>query len=191
VVLASGAHSDAYVDKRKAFDDPEAFELLCTALIGASTGCVYDAIIGPESGGIRIVDEMARLLGTTLRRPALHAMKHPSLGFELSKDHARSIRGARVLVVEDVMTSGTSAKGVVDLARASGGTVVGVVAMVDRSDGDARRLMGDIPFFGALVTLQLQRWDETDCPRCAAKVPINETVGKGALYMARKHGLVQ
>ena len=76
--------------------------------------------------------------------------------------------GDRVLVVEDVVTPGLSTRETIDVARASGASVVGAAAIVNRSDGSPAL---DVPFV-ALLTLQVPAWQEAECPLCAQGLPL-------------------
>jgi orotate phosphoribosyltransferase len=115
-----------------------------------------DVVMSPAIGGLIIGQEVARALGArglfgereqgcmTLRR-----------GFEL-------VAGERVLVVEDVVTTGGSVREIVQLIRACHGTVVGVGAILDRSSGQADF---DVPF-RSLATLQVRNYTPDACPLC-------------------------
>jgi orotate phosphoribosyltransferase len=83
--------------------------------------------------------------------------------------------GERVLVVEDVVTTGGSVKEVVNLEREHGGIVVGVGAVVDRSNGEVDF---GVPFH-PLMSVDVRSWDEADCPLCAEGVPIRKPGSRG------------
>jgi orotate phosphoribosyltransferase len=87
--------------------------------------------------------------------------------------------------VEDVLTTGGSAKKVVEATRALGGNIVGLGVLCNRG-GITPEDVANPPKLFALVNIKLDAWDETECPLCAQSVPINTDVGKGREYLARK-----
>ena len=127
--LSSGLHSEGYLQCALVLQDPEAAAKLAKALAKKFSKDEIDAVIGPALGGITLAYEVARQLGArgifaeredgamTLRR-----------GFSIA-------RGEKVLVVEDVITTGGSTKEVIELVKRSGGIVVGVGAIIARSAG--------------------------------------------------------
>jgi orotate phosphoribosyltransferase len=80
--------------------------------------------------------------------------------------------GERVLVVDDVLTSGASVRDTLDAVAAAGGEVVGVAVMVDRSGGKVR--FGDLPFFAA-TEVEMQTFEAAECPLCARGVALTIT----------------
>jgi orotate phosphoribosyltransferase len=89
--------------------------------------------------------------------------------------------------VEDVLTTGGSARRVVEATRAIGGKVVGLGVLCNRG-GVTPQDVANVPELFALVNVKMNAWDEAECPLCAQGVPINTDVGKGREYLARKQG---
>jgi orotate phosphoribosyltransferase len=119
-------------------------------------------VLSPALGGIVIGQEVGRALGAR----AIFAERQDGTltlrrGFVL-------VPGDRVLVVEDVVTTGGSTRETIEVARAAGGQVVGAAAIIDRSGGRQRL---DVPF-RALATLTLPTYDPETCPLCAAGLPV-------------------
>lgn len=160
--LTSGQHSDRYMQCAALFEHPEESAELCGALARLFGDERIDVVAGPALGGVIMAYEVARALGVrnvfaerengrmTLRR-----------GFHVKP-------GERVLVVEDVVTTGGSVKEVVELLRAAGAVVVGVGSVVDRSGGAADF---GVPF-RPLMAMEAQRWEEADCPLCREGVAV-------------------
>jgi orotate phosphoribosyltransferase len=156
--LTSGRHSDKYMQCARLFEFPAESGELCCDLAGFFRDDGVNLVAGPALGGIIMAYEVARALGVrnifaerdngkmTLRR-----------GFAVSS-------GDRVLVVEDVVTTGGSVKEVIALLREAGAEVAGVGAIVDRSGGK----VGFGAPFHPLITLNVESWDEKDCPLCRA-----------------------
>ena len=91
----------------------------------------------------------------------------------------------KVLVVEDVLTTGGSVKKVVEAVRALEGQVIGVGALCNSGNITANDL-GNVPELLALVKISLESWEEKDCPLCQRQVPINTVLGKGQEFLVRQ-----
>lgn len=113
-------------------------------------------------------------------------IKKPS--FVLKRGFDALVKGKRVCVVEDILTTGGSARKVIEAARRAGGNVVVACALVNRGNITAE-MLGNISRLEALVDIQLDSWLESECPLCKEGKPINPTVGKGKDFLARKQSL--
>lgn len=156
-VLTSGRHSNKYLQCAKIFQNAKYSEELCADLAEKYKDDNIDIVIGPAIGAILISYEVSRQLGVrnifaerdgkgkmTLRR-----------SFEIEK-------GERVLIVEDVVTTGGSVREVIDVVKEAGGEVVGIGSIVDRTGGKAN--------FGApyksVLSVEVVSYDAEECPLC-------------------------
>ena len=165
-VLASGRHSPRYLEKFQVLQWPRETERLCAAIVERFRGERPDTVAGPTTGGIILAHEVARQLGVRAvyaERPESGAGRVFRRGFQLS-------RGERILVVDDIMTTGGSVQETIDAVRASGAEVIGAAVLVDRSGGDAG--LG-VPVH-ALWSLQIPTYAPADCPLCARGVPVTK-----------------
>ena len=160
--LTSGLHSDRYMQCAALFQFPKESEQLCAALAEKFAGQKIDLVAGPALGGIIMAYEVARALGV----PNIFSERED--GKMTFRRGFRIEAGQKVLVVEDVVTTGGSVKEVIGLVRAAGGEVVGVGSVVDRGGGKADF---GVPFH-ALMTLEATNWKEEDCPLCKEGMPI-------------------
>jgi len=154
--LTSGKHSNKYLQCAKIFQHPDISAEISKDLAEKYDGYDIDIVIGPAVGGIILAYEVARQLEVR----ALFAERENGImtlrrGFEIQP-------GSKVLVVEDVITTGGSVKEVIDVVRSAGGEVVGVAAVVDRSGGKA---LFDVPFKSA-IKIDIEVFDPLDCPMC-------------------------
>ena len=160
--LSSGFHSEYYLQCALVLADPKIASRLCKELAAKFKGKKIDVVIGPAIGGITAAYEVARALGAkgifSEREEGKMILRR---GFKLS-------RGEKVLVVEDVTTTGGSAQEVVDLSKSHGAKVVGVGAIIDRSGGKAKF---SVPF-KSLARLNIKTFQPQDCPLCKAGKPI-------------------
>lgn len=165
-LLSSGLHSDRYLQCAVVLQYPEYADKLCKQLAEMFKDEKIDLIIGPALGGIVVSYEVARhLLGCrsifaeredgkmTLRR-----------GFSVKK-------GERVLVVEDVITTGGSVKEIIEILKERKADIVGVGAIVDRSNATAD--FGKIKF-RSLIKLDFNTFSRQNCPLCKKGVPLTK-----------------
>ena len=160
--LTSGRHSDRYMQCAKLFEHPRESEELCRDLADQFRHDGVDVVAGPAIGGIIMAYEVARALGVrnvfAEREDGIMKFRR---GFKVEP-------GERVLVVEDVVTTGGSVKEVAQLLRQSGAEVVGVGSVVDRSNG---AVDFGVKFY-PLMKMEVLSWDEKDCPLCKEGKPI-------------------
>lgn len=162
--LTSGRHSDKYMQCAKLFEQPKESAELCALLAGRFAGDNIELVAGPAIGGVIMAYEVARALGV----PNIFAERENGVmtfrrGFKVAP-------GTRVLVVEDVVTTGGSVKEIVSLLQEHGGEVVAVGSVVDRSGG---AVDFGVPFH-SLVTMEIRSWEEAECPLCKEGVPITK-----------------
>jgi orotate phosphoribosyltransferase len=160
--LTSGLHSPGYMQCALVLAHPREAEALGAELAERVRGLGANVVLSPALGGIVIGQEVGRALGVR----ALFAERQDGVlmlrrGFTLSA-------ADRVLVVEDVVTTGKSTRETIDVARAAGAQVVGAAAIIDRSGGDQKL---DVPFH-ALATIALPAYQPESCPLCAAGQPV-------------------
>ena len=161
-LLTSGRHSDRYVQCAKLFQYADTSEIICKELADKFAGEKIDVVVGPALGGVIMAYEMGRQLGVrnifaerengnmTLRR-----------GFKVEK-------GERVLVCEDVVTTGGSVKEVIALLSDMGAEIVGVGSVVDRSNG---KVDFGVPFH-AVLSMEVTSYEADNCPPCReGKIP--------------------
>jgi orotate phosphoribosyltransferase len=156
--LSSGLHSTGYLQSALVLQHPAHAQALGHALGERLRGSTPTVVLSPALGGLIIGHEVARALGVrAIFAERVDGKLQLRRGFSLSADD-------RVVVIEDVVTTGLSTRETMDVARAAGATVVSAGAIVDRSSGAAGL---DVPF-AALVQLTLPTYEASVCPLCAA-----------------------
>lgn len=160
--LSSGLHSTGYLQCALVLQQPPDAEALGRALAEQVRHVNAQVVLSPAMGGIIIGHEVGRGLGIGAifaeRQDGKLALRR---GFAINP-------GERVLVVEDVLTTGLSTRETIDVARGAGAQVVGACAIINRSGGDPS--LG-IPF-AALVDYALPTYEAADCPLCAEGKPV-------------------
>jgi orotate phosphoribosyltransferase len=164
-VLSSGRHSDQYIEKFDLLRQPRATSEVCRFIAEHFRDQEIDVIVGPTTGGVLLAFEVARQLGVA----AAYAER-------TSDDQARREfrRGTtfpshgRVVVVDDILTTGGSIRETLDALTRHPVEVAGVVVLVDRSGGEADLGVRYI----ALATMDIATWDASDCPMCHRGQPV-------------------
>lgn len=157
-LLTSGLHSPNYLQCARVLQYPTHAERLGAAIADRFRDRRISCVVSPAIGGIVIGHEVARALGARSIFTEREANGEMTLrrGFVLGEDE-------RVLVVEDVITTGGSTRETIDAAIAAGGKVVGAASVIDRSGGTAEVGVPRV----ALATLQVETYDASKCPLCA------------------------
>ena len=170
-ILTSGRHSSQYLQCARIFQYPSYGEQIASILAQAFSEDDIDIVIGPAIGGIILSYEVAK----ALKVQALFAERENGImnlrrGFKIPQ-------GSNVLVVEDVVTTGGSVKEVIELVNKAGSNVVGVGAIVDRSNGK-------LDFgckFNAVISMDIPSFDKDDCPLCKQGLP---AIKPGSKYIS-------
>jgi orotate phosphoribosyltransferase len=163
--LSSGLHSSGYMQSALVLQNPRDAEALGSALASRVRELRPDVVLSPALGGIVIGHEVARALGVRALFAERSAPPTPTLG--LRRGFALK-PGERVLVVEDVFTTGGSTRETMEVARAAGAQAVGAAAIVDRSGGTIEFGLPSM----TLITLSLPTYEAAECPLCKQGVPL-------------------
>ena len=164
-LLTSGLHSPRYVEKVNVLQKPVYTEKLCRAMAEKFKDANIETVVGPVTGGILLAHETGKALGTraifTERENGKMTFRR---GFTLHE-------GERVLIVEDIVTTGGSIREVIDVVKEHGGIPVAVSMLVDRSGGKAT--FGDVPST-ALLHMDVQTYQPDECPLCKQGIPMTK-----------------
>ena len=164
--LTSGMHSDTYFEKFQVLQYPRYVEQLCTELARRFQDDGIQLVLGPTTGGVLLAYEIGKQLGTR----GIFAEKGES-GGRVLKRMFKIEPGERVLVVDDILTTGGSVFDTIEVVEQNGGVLAGVGILVDRAGGKID--------FGAkteaLLSLDVVKYDPAECPLCKAAVPLTET----------------
>jgi orotate phosphoribosyltransferase len=160
-LLASGRHSAQYVEKFDLFRNPVVTSELCEGFARRFGDERVDLVAGPTTGGILLAFEVGRQLKTEAAYAERVGAGSDAREF---KRGTTFTPGNRVLVVDDVLTTGGSIRETLAALAQQPVEVIGIGVLVDRSGGHVQ--FGDIPLF-ALLTLDVQTWSAADCPLCA------------------------
>lgn len=158
----SGRHSDHYVQCALLFDQPEVGAQVASALAARLSAWGADLVLSAAVGGVLPGYEVARALGLPFiyceRRDGAMTLRR---GFHIPP-------GAKVLIIEDEVMTGTSVREMGEIVQALGGHTVGIACLVDKSGG---KLQLDVPF-EALLTVPVIHYPAAACPMCQAGMPL-------------------
>ncbi len=163
-LLTSGLHSGTYLEKALVLQYPPWVERFCSEFARTFGGQGITVVIGPTLPGVLLAYETARQMNCR----ALFAER---------ENHRRVLRqgfslqpGEKVLVVDDILTTGGSLQQVIDLVREEGGDLIGAGVLIDRSGG---RVELGIPL-KALATLEVETYTPSECPLCQQGIPLEK-----------------
>lgn len=164
-LLTSGLHSPVYWEKFRIIENPSAAVPLCRMIAEHFDGRGIELVVGPTTGGIILAFEVARQMGL----PAAFAEKVPSGEREFRRGF-KIAPGGKILVVDDVLTTGKSIREVYDAVKKHRGDIVGVGVLVDRSD---RPLDFGAELFSCLRAAT-PAYPPEACPLCRAGQPLTK-----------------
>ena len=160
--LSSGRHSNRFIQKFRILESPQLVETVAKSIADAFRSARPSIVVSAAVGGIVLGYEVARQLGVN----AIFVEKENGVatlrrGFHIDAND-------RVLIVEDVVTTGLSVREVMDVVRATGAAVAGVGVIVERGAADF-----GVPTH-ALLNMPIESYEEAECPQCKAGEPIND-----------------
>jgi orotate phosphoribosyltransferase len=158
-LLSSGLHSDAYLQSEKVMMFPKVASDVIAPLVGMLKDIKFDTVVSPAIGGIRFGYELGRQVNKrTIFTERVDGSMALRRGFEVTQ-------GERVIIAEDVITTGKSTRECMAAVESLGAVVVAIVSIIDRSNGTAD--FGDIPFF-PLAKIEVMSYEPDSCPMCKA-----------------------
>ena len=161
--LTSGRHSNIYFEKFRVLENPKALSALCQEIAEQFAGQI-DIVAGPTTGGIIIAFEVARQMGLT----AIYVETVD--GKKTIRRNAQVPPNARVLIVDDVLTTGLSVYETIDAIKAAGGQIAGVGVLIDRAQ---KPCDFNAPYF-ASYKVEAESWPEAELPSWLAEIPVTK-----------------
>jgi orotate phosphoribosyltransferase len=188
LVYTSGRHGASYVNKDALYPHTAATSAVCAIIARHYAAAQVEVVAGPTVGGVIMAQWTAHHLSAICGREVLAVYAEEAVAPDGTKARAfrrgydALVAGRGVLVVEDILTTGGSARMVVEAVSTAGGYVVGVGALCNR--GAVTALQINAPSLYCLTEVPLESYAAEECPLCAANVPVNTRLGKGAAFVA-------
>lgn len=171
--LTSGLHSNQYFQCAKVLQYPKFCEALCGDLAAQYKRLRIDVVVAPALGGIVVGQEVGRQLGVrTMFTERSEGIMQLRRGFAIAP-------GERVLVCEDVVTTGGSVGEVIEIVKKAGALVVGAAYIVDRSGGAVGFPLEKEGLQYAAMTLHVTTHQPDTCPLCAQGIPVVKPGSRG------------
>lgn len=183
-VYTSGKHGEVYINKDAVYPHTKSVSAVGKLFAEKYKDVDIDVVAAPALGGVILSTWTAHHLSKLKNKEVLgvYAEKGPDKTMAFTRGYDALICGKKVLVIEDLTTTGGSVKKVVDLVRKTGGEVVAVCVMVNRNPKEVNSSSIDAPF-ESLGVLEAQAWNESDLPERIRQRPINTKVGHGKKYL--------
>lgn len=188
-VLKSEMHSEYYFNKDDIYVHNDLVNNLCLAIAKQFDFDEIDVVIAPAVGGVVlsyvVADHLSKLCGREI--PGIYAEKKigDDKTFVIKRGYDKLVKGKRILVIEDVVTTGGSVRAVVKAVRDCGGDVIGVAAICNRKRV-TRKQVGNPLRFISLFDINLESWSNKEvCPLCKNAIQINTAIGHGAEFLKR------
>lgn len=166
-LLSSGRHSNRYVQCARLMQYPNKAEAVIKVIADKLKGIDFDVVVGPAMGGIIVAYELARQLGKpamfTERENGIMALRR---GFIVEK-------GQKVLIAEDVVTTGKSSIETAEVIKSLGGSVVGIACIADRENTNV-----GYPVYSS-IKLDIESWEKEECPMCREGIPYIKPGSRG------------
>ncbi len=193
-VYTSGKHGSVYINKDFLYPHTKETSLVGKIFAEKFKSRDIDIVVAPAVGGTILSQWTAYYLSKLQKKEVLSTYTEKDKGTTASASESEQIfrrgydkfvKGKKVLVIEDLTTTGISVKKVVNTVRAAGGKVVAVCVMVNRNPKNINAKVVGAPFY-SLGVFPAEAFEEKDCPMCKKKIPINIKIGHGKKYLEEK-----
>ncbi|HEY2770171.1 MAG TPA: phosphoribosyltransferase family protein [Solirubrobacteraceae bacterium] len=186
-VYISGQHGSGWIDKDAVYPHTDRTSALAKMIAEAVSGDGIDVVCGPATGGLIIAQWVAHHLGV-LAVFGEHGDLHPAgedphaqRSFAIKRGYDKLVKGRNVLVVDDVINTGFSIRGIVSAVRGNGGTVSVAASVCNRGELTPEQV--SVQKLVNLTDITLASWPREECPLCRDGVPVNTQYAHGADYV--------
>ena len=183
--LTSGLHGDRYVNKDALYPHPKETTQLCNEIARRFKAYPIHqhkdkiVVVGPAMGAIILAHNVSQYLSKKgFEAHGIYAEKDSDGNFVIKRGYDKFLEDAKILITEDILTTGGSAKKTIDLIKklGYGSNIIAIGALCNRGGIKAEDI--GVSNLFALVNIKLKTWKPTECPLCAQRVPFNYDVGK-------------
>lgn len=185
-VYVSEKHGDKYINKDAIYPHVKAIRQLAKFIAEDFKNSGVEVVVGPSLSGVILSHDVATELSKILKKdiPGIYAEKDGEGGFGFTRGYDAFVKDKKVLIVEDILTTGKSVGKVIVVTKKAGGKIIGLGVIANRGNVKAKDV--GVKKIDALINLQFNAMTAEDCTLCKEKVPINTNVGKGKLFLAGK-----
>lgn len=178
-LYTSGKHGDKYINKDAVYPHVREIDRLCYFIARHFADADIDTVVAPALGGITLSQRIASHLSSLKKKEIFSVMaeKDETKNFIISRGQNKYITDKKVLLAEDILTTGGSIKNVGDLVKQMGGQIVGVGALCNRGNVTNEQIGVDCELY-ALLNVSFASYYPDDCPLCKKGVPFDTRLGK-------------
>lgn len=182
-VGTSGLHFDTYVNKDFLYPHTKETSRVCEIFAEKYKDSNIEVVVGPALGGIILSQWTAHYLSEIYSREVLgvYTEKTSDGGQAFTRGYEKYVKGRKVLIVEDIVTTGRSLLKTAEAVKNVGGNIVAVCAMVNKNENLNKSTLG--VDFDSLADLFITTYSVENCPLCKTEVPVNVTVGHGKKFL--------
>jgi len=167
-LLSSGRHSDQYLEKFRLVENPRLLEPICESLAERFRNDHIDVVMGPTTAGIILAYIYARILGVQGRYAESEG------GVRKLRRGQTLLPGTRILIVDDILTTGGAVRECIDLSKQYQAEVAGIAVLADRTSGTT-----DFGYrLESALSIQVESWKPEECPLCKRNIPITQPGSK-------------
>ena len=187
IVYTSGKHGAVYLNKDAIYPHTAEISKICEEMANRFKDLEIEVVASPALGGIILsqwtANHLSRITGKEVL--AIYTEKDAEKNQVFTRGYGKLVQGKKVLVVEDITTTGGSVMKTINSVRQAGGEVVAVCVLANRDPVGINSETVGAPFT-ALAEVKVEAFEEKDCPFCKSGAPINTTVGHGKKYLEAK-----
>ena len=186
-VGTSGLHFDTYVNKDFLYPHTKETSRICEIFAEKYKDKNIEVVVGPALGGIILSQWVASHLSKMNGKEVLAVYTEKNADGEqiFTRGYENYVKGKKVLIVEDIVTTGGSILKVIEAVKGAGGNIVGASAMINKNQSLDKNIFG--VEFSALAELFIPTYEVKDCPFCKKEIPINIKVGHGKKFLESKN----
>ncbi len=187
IVYTSGKHGEAYLNKDAIYPHTNEISQVCFEIAKRYKEKEIEVVAAPALGGIILSQWTAYHLSKMTGKEVLgiYTEKTSDKNQVFTRGYGKLVYGKKVLVVEDITTTGGSVIKVISSVNSAGGIVIGVCVLANRDPENINSNTIGVPF-QSIADIKLNAWEEKECPLCKKGIPINTQVGKGKEYLSNK-----
>ena len=167
--LTSGRHSDTYIEKFRLLENPIALDKICVTMSEKFSANDIDLVVGAAIGGILLAGGVGKHLNTK------HIFSERDNGTMKFKRGFTIEENNKIIIVEDIITTGGSVKELIELLLTLNANIIGIICIVNRSE---ENIDFGYPFI-SLLNLPSQSWDQRNCPGCSKQMPLTKPGSTG------------
>jgi orotate phosphoribosyltransferase len=177
-IYTSGKHGKVYINKDALYIKPKVISELCLEMSKIVQNINFDVVCAPTIGGV-ILSQWIAYHSSNLKNCEILSVFSEEVDGKrvLKRGYDKVIENKKVIVVDDVLTTGSSIKKVIDAVRSCNGIVQGSLSLVNRGNVSADDIGS--PFLKSLLNINFESFEPEVCPLCKNNIPINRDLGKG------------